>query len=74
MLCTGKMMGVISNYIYMWGLVSNFIKETQGLDMSQEYKLRSESLLSRNFSEQRKLRIHNGFSHLGHEIIVENFV
>ena len=31
-------------------------------------------LLSRNFSEQRKLRIHNGFSHLGHEIIVENFV
>ena len=32
------------------------------------------ALLSHNFSEQRKLRIHNGFSHLGHEIIVENFV
>ena len=32
------------------------------------------ALLSRNFSEQRKLRIHNGFRHLGHEIIVENFI
>ena len=34
----------------------------------------SYALLSQNFSEQRKLRIRNGFSHLGHEIIVENFV
>ena len=33
-----------------------------------------QKLLSRNFSEQRKLRIHNGFSHLGHEIIIENFI
>ena len=33
-----------------------------------------ESLLSHNFLEQRKLRTHNGFRHLGHEIIVENFV
>ena len=32
------------------------------------------SLLSHNFLEQRKLRTHNGFRHLGHEIIVENFV
>ena len=32
------------------------------------------ALLSHNFSEQRKVRIYNGFSHLGHEIIVENFV
>ena len=32
------------------------------------------SLLSHNFSEQRKLRIHNGFRHLWYEIIVENFV
>ena len=31
-------------------------------------------LLSHNFLEQRKLRTHNGFRHLGHEIIVENFV
>ena len=31
-------------------------------------------LLSNNFSEQRKLRIHNGFSHLWYEMIVENFV
>ncbi len=31
-------------------------------------------LLSHNFSEQRKLRIHYGFSHLWYEIIVENFV
>ena len=33
-----------------------------------------ESLLSHNFSEQRKLRIHNRFSHLRYEVIVENFV
>ena len=32
------------------------------------------ALLSRNFSEQRKLRLHNGFRHLWYEIIVENFV
>ena len=32
------------------------------------------ALLSRNFSEQRKLRIHNGVRHLGYEIIVENFI
>ena len=32
------------------------------------------ALLSHNFLEQRKLRTHNGFRHLGHEIIVENFV
>ena len=31
-------------------------------------------LLSHNFLEQRKLRTHNGFRHLGHEIIVKNFV
>ena len=34
----------------------------------------SRALLSHNFSEQRKLRIHNVFSHFGYEIIVENFV
>ena len=33
-----------------------------------------EALLSHNFSEQRKLRIHNRFSHLRYEVIVENFV
>ena len=33
-----------------------------------------QALLSHNFSEQRKLRIYNGFRHLGYEIIVENFV
>ena len=32
------------------------------------------SLLSHNFSEQCKLRIYNGFSHLGYEVIVKNFV
>ena len=32
------------------------------------------ALLSHNFSEQRKLRIHNGFSHFGYEIIIKNFV
>ena len=32
------------------------------------------ALLSRNFSEQRKLMIHNGFRHLRYEIIIENFV
>jgi hypothetical protein len=32
------------------------------------------TLLSHNFLEQRKLRTHNGFRYLGHEIIVENFV
>ena len=32
------------------------------------------ALLSHNFSEQRKLRLYNGFRHLGHEIIVENFI
>ena len=32
------------------------------------------ALLSHNFSEQRKLRIYNGFRHLGYEIIVENFI
>ena len=32
------------------------------------------SLLSHNFSEHRKLRIYNGFRHLGYEIIVENFI
>ncbi len=39
-----------------------------------EIKQWKKALLSRNFSEQRKLRIHNGFRHLGNEIIVENFV
>ena len=33
-----------------------------------------DALLSHNFSEQRKLRIHNRFSHLRYEVIVENFV
>ena len=31
-------------------------------------------LLSHNFSEQRKLTIHNGFRHLWDEIIIETFV
>ena len=34
----------------------------------------SKPLLSHNYSEQRKLRIYNGFRHLGYEIIVKNFV
>lgn len=37
-------------------------------------RIASSPLLSHNFSEQRKLRIHNRFSHLRYEVIVENFV